>query len=133
VGVRVTVLQSDTVHPYGRTKEDTSPLGVEIRTKGDRGYGEGVGVRVTVLQSDTVQSYGHTKEDTSSVGVELCTKPKDLIASEREDRGYGEIVRSMCVVVVSKTSCKDINQPILRGVITPHHFFFSKIMIFLHF
>jgi hypothetical protein len=40
----------------------------------------------------------------------------------------------MCAVVVSKTSCKDRNHPILRGVIVPHYFFFfAKIMIFLDF
>ena len=33
----------------------------------------------------------------------------------------------MCAVVVSKTSCKDRNHRILRGVITPHQdFFFCK-------
>ena len=32
----------------------------------------------------------------------------------------------MCAVVVSKTSCKDRNHPILRGVITPHQEFFLK-------
>ncbi len=33
---------------------------------------------------------------------------------------------AMCTVVVSKTSCKDRNHPILRGVIVPHHFFFVQ-------
>jgi hypothetical protein len=42
---------------------------------------------------------------------------------------------AMCAVVVSKTSCKDGNHRILRGVIAPHpvFFFFAKIMIFLDF
>ncbi len=43
---------------------------------------------------------------------------------------------TMCAVVVSKTSFKDRNHPILRGVIAPHQeffFFFAKIMIFLDF
>ena len=44
-------------------------------------------------------------------------------------------IQAMCAVVVSKTSCKDRNHPILRGVIAPHQdfFFFAKIMIFLDF
>ncbi len=34
---------------------------------------------------------------------------------------------AMCAVVVSQTSCKDRNHPILRGVIGPHQdFFFFK-------
>ncbi len=41
---------------------------------------------------------------------------------------------AMRAVVVSKTSCKDRNHPILRGFIAPHRFFFfAKIMIFLDF
>jgi hypothetical protein len=32
----------------------------------------------------------------------------------------------MCVVVVIKTSCKHRNNPILRGVIVPHQYFFLK-------
>jgi hypothetical protein len=36
----------------------------------------------------------------------------------------------MCAVVVSKTSWKHRNHPILRGVITPHHFFFLKTLWF---
>jgi hypothetical protein len=47
-------------------------------------------VYVTLLQSDTVQEYGLSKGDTSPVGVGLRKKPKDLSASEREDRGHGE-------------------------------------------
>ena len=45
-------------------------------------------------------------------------------------------VGAMCAVVVSKTSCKDRNHRILRGVIAPHQDFFfvcAKIMIFLDF
>jgi hypothetical protein len=44
-------------------------------------------------------------------------------------------VEAMCAVVVNKTSCKDRNHPILRGVIVPHQefFFLAKIMIFLDF
>ena len=33
VGVHATLLQSDTVHPYGRAKAGTRPLGVELRKK----------------------------------------------------------------------------------------------------
>jgi hypothetical protein len=45
---------------------------------------------------------------------------------------------AMSAVVVSKTSCKDRDHPILRGVIAPHQEFFfifyvTKIMIFLDF
>ncbi len=40
----------------------------------------------------------------------------------------------MCVVLVSKTSCKDRNHPVLRRVIAPQQeFFFEKIMFFLNF
>jgi hypothetical protein len=47
---------------------------------------------------------------------------------------FGTSAGAMCAVVVSKTSCKDRNHRILRGVIAPHQvFFFAKIMIFLDF
>ena len=58
VGVNDTLLQSDTVHPYGRAKADMSPLGVELRKKLKdlsvserevREQGEGVGVYSTLL------------------------------------------------------------------------------------
>ena len=35
-------------------------------------------------------------------------------------------IEAMCAVVVSKTSCKDRNHRILRGVITPHQDFFLQ-------
>ncbi len=45
-------------------------------------------------KSDTrtvgVQSYGRAKEGTRPVGFELRKKPKDLIASEREESGHGK-------------------------------------------
>ena len=44
----------------------------------------------TLLQSDTVQSYGRAKAVTRPVGVGLRKKPKDLTASKKEERGYGE-------------------------------------------
>ena len=47
-----------------------------------------MGVHVTLLQSDTVQSYGLVKTGTSPVGVGLRKKPKDLIASDVEERGH---------------------------------------------
>ncbi len=47
-----------------------------------------MGVYVTLLQSDTVQSYGLVKAGTSPVGVGLRKKPKDLIASDVEERGH---------------------------------------------
>ena len=65
-----TLIQSDTVHPYG--------------------YWEGGGVYGTLIQSDTVHPYGHTKADTRPVVVDLRKKPKDLSASEREECGHGE-------------------------------------------
>jgi hypothetical protein len=39
-----------------------------------------------------------------------------------------DLLGAMCAVVVSQTSCKDRNHPILRGVIAPHQdfFFFCK-------
>ena len=50
-------------------------------------------------------------------------------------QGGAQYCKAMCAVVVSQTSCKDRNHPILRGVIAPHQdfFFFAKIMIFLDF
>ena len=42
----------------------------------------------TLIQSDTVHSYGRAKSDTSRGGAELRKKPKDLIASERQERGH---------------------------------------------
>ena len=44
----------------------------------------------TLMQSDTLKSDGHEKSGTSPLGVELRKKPKDLSASEREERGHGE-------------------------------------------
>ena len=69
-GVYDTLLQSDTVQPYGRPKSGTRTVGVELRKKPkdliasereECGHGKGVGVYVTLLQSDTVHPYGHTK------------------------------------------------------------------------
>ena len=67
-GVYATLLQSDTVQPYGRAKEGTRPVGVEVRKKPkdlsasereERGYGEGVGtedVRESALWYDVACS-----------------------------------------------------------------------------
>jgi hypothetical protein len=96
---QTTLIQSDTVHPYGCAKADTRTVGVDLRKKPkdlsvsereERGHGKGVGVYGTLLQSDTVHPYGRAESDTRSVGFELRKKPKDLSVSEREDRGYGE-------------------------------------------
>ena len=99
VCVYATLLESDTVHPYGRAKSDKRFVGVELRKKPkdlsasereECGHGKGVGVDTTLLQSDTVQSYDPGKSGTSPVGFELRKKPKDLSVSEREERGFGE-------------------------------------------
>ena len=51
VGVYATLLQSDTVQPYGRAKSGTRPVGIDLHKKPkdlsasereERGYGEGV-------------------------------------------------------------------------------------------
>jgi hypothetical protein len=101
-GVYPTLLQSDTVHPYGPTKAGKRPVGVGLRKKPkdlsslsvsdieEHGHGKGVGVHATLLQSVTVQSYGRAKTDTRSVGVGLHKETKDLIASEREECWHGE-------------------------------------------
>ena len=79
------LLQSDTVQQYGRTKADTSPVGFELRKKRkdlsaseseECGHGEGGGVYPTLMQSDTVQSSGRAKADTRSGWVGLRKKPK---------------------------------------------------------
>ena len=49
-----------------------------------------MGVYSTLLQSDTVQSYGRSKTGTRPVGLGLRKKPKDLITSDREERGDGK-------------------------------------------
>ena len=76
MGVYATLLQSDTVHPHGHTKTDTSPVGVEMCKKPkdliasereEHGYGKGVCVYGTLL-SDTVHPYGLSEADTSPVG-----------------------------------------------------------------
>ncbi len=41
-----------------------------------------------------------------------------------------DLTQAMCTVVVRKTSCKDRNHPILRGVITPHQDFLQKSWFF---
>jgi hypothetical protein len=101
-GVYTTLLQSDTVHPYGRAKAGKRPVGVGLRKKPkdlsslsvsdieDHGHGKGVDVHATLLQSVTVHPYGRAKTDTRSVGVGLHKETKDLIGSEREERWYGE-------------------------------------------
>ena len=75
-----TLLQSDTVQPCGRVKEDTRPGGVGLRIKTkdlsaheseECEHGKGGGVYATLLQSDTVHPYGRAKEDTRPVGVDL--------------------------------------------------------------
>jgi len=48
-------------------------------------------VFATLLQSDTVQSYGRTKTVTRTVGVELRKEPKDLSASDIEERDMGRV------------------------------------------
>ncbi len=58
---------------------------------------------VTLLQSGTVQSYGLAKEDTRPVGVGLRKNPKDLIESEREERGHGEGVGVYTTLLQSDT------------------------------
>ena len=89
-----TLIQSDTLYPYGRAKTDTRPGGVGLCKKPkdlsasdrqDREHGEGRDVYVTLLQSDTVQSFGREKAGTRTVGVGLCKKPKDLSGSERQE------------------------------------------------
>ena len=61
--VYASLLQSDTVQPYGRAKAGTRPVGVELRKKPkdlsaseseERGHGEGGCVYDTLLQSDTL-------------------------------------------------------------------------------
>ena len=55
VGVHATLLQSDTVQPYGRAKAGTRPVGVGLRKKTkdlstshreERGHGEGVSTEI---------------------------------------------------------------------------------------
>ena len=46
-------------------------------------------MHAALLQSDTVQPYGRAKAGTR-LGVELRKKPKDLSASESDERGHGE-------------------------------------------
>ena len=64
----------------------------------------------------------------------MTVRNHGIIYSVGEVRNY-LFHQAMCAVVVSKTSCKDRNHRILRGVITPHQdfFFFAKIMNFLDF
>ncbi len=61
VDVHATLMQSDTVQPYGRAKADTRPVWVDLRKKSkdaipsereERGHEEGVGVHATLLKSD---------------------------------------------------------------------------------
>ena len=60
----------------------------------------------TLLQSDTLQTYGHGKSDTRCGGVRLRKKPKDLSASEREDRDHGEgrdvLTTSVCLFITNR-------------------------------
>ena len=49
-----------------------------------------VWVCILLCYSQTLQPYGRTKVDTRPGGVGLHKKTKDLSASEREDREYGE-------------------------------------------
>ena len=100
VGVYATLLQLDTLYPYGLSKTDTRPVGVELHKKPkdlsvsereDRGHGEGGSVYGTLLQSDTIYPYGHAKSVTRPRGGGLRKKPKDLSTSERENRGHGRV------------------------------------------
>ncbi len=78
-----TLLQSDTLWSYGRSKEDTRHGGVGLcKQRKDLSphegeeldHGEGRDVYDTLLQSDTVQTYGRVKLGTRPVGVEICKK-----------------------------------------------------------
>ena len=42
-------------------------------------------------------------------GVDLCKKPKDLSASERQDRGHGKGVGVYVTLLQSHTLCKALN------------------------
>ena len=95
-----TLLQSDTLKPYGRAKAGTRPVGVELRKKpkdlsthesDERGHGEGGVVYATLMQSDTQKSYGRAKAGTRPVAVELRKKPKDLSAHESDERGHAGV------------------------------------------
>ncbi len=95
--VYATLIQSNTVHPYVQTIEDTSPVGVELYKKPKDLSG-----------SESVHMVGQ-KSVTSPGGVGLRKKPKDLSSSEREDRGYGEGVSTedvgesvLCTMVCSQ-------------------------------
>ena len=57
----------------------------------------------TLLQSDTLKPQGRAKAGTRPVGVELRKKPKDLSASEREERGHGEGVCVYATLLQSDT------------------------------
>ena len=63
-------------------------------------------------------------------GAKPSTASEGLLAPRLVGRGiHGRRhhLLAMCAVVVSKTSCKDRNHRILRGVIAPHQdFFFCK-------
>jgi hypothetical protein len=76
--------------------------------------------------------------ETEQVSVEVKSERKRAVSLSPYYDVNGMCVYlswAMCAVVVSKTSCKDRNHRILRGVIAPHQdfFFFAKIMILLDF
>jgi hypothetical protein len=100
VGVYVTLLQSDTVQTYGRTKAGTRPVGVGLRKRpkdliaSERGVWSWGGCGCVCYSSSVRYStdiWSHkSRYKTCGGWTWLCKKPKDLIVSEREERGRGQ-------------------------------------------
>ena len=89
-GVYPTLIQADTVHPYGRGNEGTSPVGVELRQKPkdlsasereERGYGEGVSTEDVRSRHDGIPT--DTQTDTYSRIRPQVTTDHVLMLSRR--------------------------------------------------
>jgi hypothetical protein len=93
------------------------PIGQLTHTRCSDGVLESDGVLQTVVR-DKIQNYLQI----------YLSRPDPIVflsvTVDTRNRINFDSFTAMCAVVVSKTSCKDRNHPILRGVIAPYQEFF---------
>ena len=106
---------------------------IKFSTLAGRPAGSGMAASVPTVDAVMLESFGRQKmhDPAAAAGIAPGAKPstasEGLLAPRRVGRGiHGRRhhLLAMCAVVVSKTSCKDRNHRILRGVIAPHQDFF---------
>ena len=72
-------------------------------------WGGWVGVYYSAGVRYTITIWSRKNRDESSGGLTCAKKPKDLSASERQDRGHGKGVGVYVTLLQSHTLCKALN------------------------